>query len=104
MIVRIDLPEHQIEANVRCVGPDGQPVEVSHIEIEPFFYRSDARAVVLYHSIHVADKEHHRGLLHIAGKTGMLSSERRAAPVVSQFERDVSRPKKNGKKSEEPHA
>ena len=89
MKVRLILPQPGIQAGVRAVGPDGKEVEVSYLEIEPFFYRRNERSPIAFFEMKHGNRTFSRATLAISGVSGQLALQQQRKPVKSQFELEM---------------
>ena len=86
MKVRMMMPQAGIQAGVRVIGRDGKPVEVSHIEVDPIFYRRNENPPLAFLEVLHGGKVLSRAMLTISGTTGHLMLRQRQKPVKSKFE------------------
>lgn len=77
MKVTIKLPIDGVDGKIVAMSPQGKPVEVESIEIEPFFYSPSQRVPVLYGTVilggGVDKRETHNFTMQLAGSTGKCS-------------------------------
>lgn len=100
MKVRMMMPQAGIQAGVRAFGRDGKPVEVSHIEIDPLFYRRNENPPLAFLEVLHGGKVLSRAMLTISGTTGHLVLRQRQKPVKSKFELAIEEKAKKADASE----
>ncbi len=85
--VEILLPQHYLEADVRCYDADHEIVPTpARIVVRPYFYSSKESAPVLYGRVVTDDgEEKSRSILQIGGASGKLSVSDRSKRTAPHF-------------------